>query len=277
MTTYNTGNPVPSGDARDRFDNTQSLDEAVNSQADTFVTRLGIEQLTLKGMSRAAGDATISIQAAQQALSASQASAASATQAAASATQAAASAAVVDATNIQGYVAEAEAAADRAEQAAATAGVFTTVAAGLADTTDGKYFSVPSDDDNEYTILYLNESGVAQEVKRYPSKKAVDRVRLSSGEKLLSVEYSTLAEALSGATFLKRGGKVVGLDFPVGSSGANSYVIHWIELDAATQQALAGSTIRLKLVADCSVNFPAKVSTDFVGFVWRNGAVRYQF
>lgn len=41
MTTYNTGNPVPSGDARDRFDNTQTLDELVNSDAPTTVSRMG--------------------------------------------------------------------------------------------------------------------------------------------------------------------------------------------------------------------------------------------
>lgn len=41
MTTYNTGNAVPSGDARDRFDNTQTLDELVNSDAPTTVSRTG--------------------------------------------------------------------------------------------------------------------------------------------------------------------------------------------------------------------------------------------
>lgn len=41
MTTYDTGNPVPSGDARDRFDNTQTLDELVNSEASTTTSRTG--------------------------------------------------------------------------------------------------------------------------------------------------------------------------------------------------------------------------------------------
>lgn len=50
MTTYNTGNPVPSGDARDRFDNSQTLDEVVSGQADTSLTRLGTTLQTLKGM-----------------------------------------------------------------------------------------------------------------------------------------------------------------------------------------------------------------------------------
>lgn len=50
MTTYDTGNPVPSGDARDRFDNTQTLDEVVTGSNDTAVTRLGGVLQTLKGM-----------------------------------------------------------------------------------------------------------------------------------------------------------------------------------------------------------------------------------
>lgn len=41
MTTYNTGNPIGSTDARDLYDNAQAFDEAVNSTADTFTDRLG--------------------------------------------------------------------------------------------------------------------------------------------------------------------------------------------------------------------------------------------
>lgn len=51
MTTYNTGNPVPSGDARDRFDNTQTLDELINSLATETITRTGRNLLTYEGMS----------------------------------------------------------------------------------------------------------------------------------------------------------------------------------------------------------------------------------
>lgn len=51
MTTYNTKNPVPSADARDRYDNSQTLDEVVAGQASTARTRLGAEVMTLAGMS----------------------------------------------------------------------------------------------------------------------------------------------------------------------------------------------------------------------------------
>lgn len=272
---YKTGNPVgPDGSIapEDLYDNSGIIDLVVTGQENTAEDRLGRVILTLKGMSSAAGDATIAIGAAQEALTSAQNSKVSAGQSATSAVEAAASAAIVDATNIQSYVTDAAAYAAQAQAAAATAGVFTDVAAGLAATTNGKYFSIPSAEDSEYTILYLNSAGVAQEIKRYPSRKSVDRVRLSSGEKLVSADYSTLAEALGGAAFIKRGGKVVGLNIPEGSSGANSYVIHWIELDPAARSYLAGSTIRLKLVASCSTYFAAKLANDFVGFVWRNGA-----
>lgn len=49
MTTYNTGNPVPSGNAYDRFDNSQTFDEVVNSVLPTAETRLGKQIKTLYG------------------------------------------------------------------------------------------------------------------------------------------------------------------------------------------------------------------------------------
>ena len=52
MTTYNTGNPVPSADARDRFDNSQTLDQLINSSADKVVTRTGKEIITIDGALR---------------------------------------------------------------------------------------------------------------------------------------------------------------------------------------------------------------------------------
>lgn len=50
MTTYNTGSPVPSGDARDRFDNTQTLDEVVNGPLEFYKNRTGQNVLSLRGM-----------------------------------------------------------------------------------------------------------------------------------------------------------------------------------------------------------------------------------
>ena len=50
MTTYNTGNPVPSGDGYDRFDNTQTLDEVVSGPLNNYTNRIGARVLSLKGM-----------------------------------------------------------------------------------------------------------------------------------------------------------------------------------------------------------------------------------
>ena len=50
MTTYKTGNPIGSTDARDRLDNSENLDLAVNSLSQTFVDRLGVTRDTLEGI-----------------------------------------------------------------------------------------------------------------------------------------------------------------------------------------------------------------------------------
>jgi hypothetical protein len=47
---FNTGNPIGSTDARDRSDNSENLDLAVNSLEKTFVDRLGVTRDTLEGI-----------------------------------------------------------------------------------------------------------------------------------------------------------------------------------------------------------------------------------
>ena len=50
MTTYNTRNPVPSADARDRYDNSQVFDEYVTSPARSTSDRLGVQRKTWAGI-----------------------------------------------------------------------------------------------------------------------------------------------------------------------------------------------------------------------------------
>ena len=57
MTTYNTGNPVPSTDARDLSDNAENFDEYVNSTSYTFDDRLGVTRDTIAGGLKKSGDA----------------------------------------------------------------------------------------------------------------------------------------------------------------------------------------------------------------------------
>lgn len=47
---YNTGNPVPSTDAKDFIDNCENLDKAVNSLDSTFQDRLGVTRSTYEGV-----------------------------------------------------------------------------------------------------------------------------------------------------------------------------------------------------------------------------------
>lgn len=86
---------------------------------------------------------------------------------------------VADQKELRDLVLDAEQHADRAETAAdvaaLNAGVYVDTAAGLAATSEGDYFSVPSAEDDEYLILYLHDTGgVATEIKRYPSKRYID-------------------------------------------------------------------------------------------------------
>lgn len=50
MTTFNTGNAVPSADARDRSDNSQTFDEVINGTLTYYTNRVGNNILSLKGM-----------------------------------------------------------------------------------------------------------------------------------------------------------------------------------------------------------------------------------
>lgn len=47
---YNTGNPVPSTDAKDFIDNCENIDKAVNSLESTFKDRLGVTRSTYEGV-----------------------------------------------------------------------------------------------------------------------------------------------------------------------------------------------------------------------------------
>ena len=52
---YNTGNPIPSSDAKDLSDNAENLDSAVNTGADTWTDRLGINRRTIQGQLKLMG------------------------------------------------------------------------------------------------------------------------------------------------------------------------------------------------------------------------------
>lgn len=56
MTTYNTGNPIGSKDARDLYDNAQNLDNFSNGSAASYTDRLGVSRRSLAGIDATADD-----------------------------------------------------------------------------------------------------------------------------------------------------------------------------------------------------------------------------
>lgn len=78
------------------------------------------------------------------------------------------------ATTQAGLATTAKTAAESARDAAQlSAGIYADTTAGLAATTTGHYFSVPSPTSGEYLILYKNNSSSALEIARYPSAAAI--------------------------------------------------------------------------------------------------------
>lgn len=61
MTTYNTGNPIGSTDARDLYDNAQNLDNFANGAAASYSDRLGVSRRSLAGIDAAADNVLNSI------------------------------------------------------------------------------------------------------------------------------------------------------------------------------------------------------------------------
>lgn len=171
----NTGNPIGSTAAKDLSDNAENLDKFANGDDYEYADRLGRSRKSLKWIE----DAALAIPAIEAAQRSEQ--------------QAERSEAEAERANYA--KSEAETARDAAQL---SAGVYPDVAAGLAATTAGKYFSVPSLDSSEYLILYKNVTGVAVEAARYPSSAAVSGVslRVSSLEPLVGSLDIRLGENL---------------------------------------------------------------------------------
>lgn len=101
-------------------------------------------------------------------------------QAAAEASATAAAASAAEAKTSETNAAESKRLAEAARDAAnSSAGIYQDTTSGLAGTATGGYFSVLSPLDDEVLILYRNDSGIATEVKRYPSSAGVENTRAS--------------------------------------------------------------------------------------------------
>ena len=172
-TRYNTGNPIESTDVRDLFDNAKNMDLAVNAEADTFQDRLGLSRLTWAGIEKAGtGNPAIAVDAAARAEAAASSVEQNAEQIAQDAAQQAASAVIA---GVDGRVAVAQSAADRAETARdaafVNADVYPDIATGRAAVANGEQFQVVAGDE---VVRYRRDSASTQtEVARYPSTKYV--------------------------------------------------------------------------------------------------------
>ena len=137
---FNTGNPIGSNSPLDRSDNTRNLDLAVQSLEDTFQDRMGRSRLTWAGIVKAgSGDAGVIVPIVQQA--------------------------VQDViAGVDGQVAVAQSAADRAEDAYVaiynsgalqSSSIYETITEGLDGTSDGEYFWVYPNNLNSIENLTL--------------------------------------------------------------------------------------------------------------------------
>tara|TARA_B100001059_G_scaffold213838_1_gene230035 strand:+ start:7846 stop:10299 length:2454 start_codon:yes stop_codon:yes gene_type:complete len=68
---------------------------------------------------------------------------------------------------------------------------YSSISAGIAATTDGKYFSVVSDNDESYLDLYKNEAGIAKFIKSYPTLEYIDAIlRQINSERITVLDNS---------------------------------------------------------------------------------------
>ncbi|MCO7536716.1 glycoside hydrolase [Pseudomonas asiatica] len=172
---YNTGNPVgPDGSSSpfDLHDNSGIVDLFVNGDGDTYIDRKGRTALSLKGISKEAATASVSVDAAQKAIQAA-----------------------LDADHSAQEASDSASLAQAAVDAAASVGnLYPSTAAGLAATINGQYFSVVSASTQNYMDLYLNSAGSAVFQKSYPALEFFQ-------EALLGVKELTTVETDDGVVY----------------------------------------------------------------------------
>lgn len=187
---YNTGNAVPSKDPRDLVDNAEKMDDAVNGTGDSWTDRLGNVRPTLKRLEDDYPNAGIDADRAEVARDeavAAQGDTEDARDEAVAAKNAAQSSELAAAGHesaAQGYAGDAEGARDVA--VSGVAGTYADTAAGLAATSEGDYFNVPSSDDGEVYIVYRHAAGaVAVEEARTPSAFFLQYILSGQGKNLV--------------------------------------------------------------------------------------------
>ena len=232
---YNTGNPIGSTSPKDLLDNAEILDKFSNGDAYEYFDRLGRKRKSMKWIQ----DAALAIPAIDAAIRSEQ--------------QANRSTSEADRSTAARVAAEV--ARDAAQL---SVGIFDTTALGLAGTTSGKYFSVPSPESIEFVILYKNTGGTAVEVKRYLSA-AVSSVSINAGK-----PYPLKAITRDGALSTSPAQVVNGiLDIKViGAQPGMLYRLEWI---ANGTTAIGGvATYQLLFAQYVKANYATSSATGMV-------------
>lgn len=155
----------------------------------------------------------------------------------------------------------AQVAAQRAEvardAAQLSAGVYGDTAAGLAATTSGKYFSVPSVDSKEFLILYKNVNGVAVESKRYPSQSFVS----AASELISNIAPSAQFPSLD-------------LDWPYVIEDMNGYPLLGVRGDGVAH-AVLDAMPGLPTVSDYAWSITDANDVVLIGITWDGQIVIY--
>ena len=222
---YNTGNAPGSTHPKDLIDNAEDLDFLMTGGPGSVNNRLGVPLKSMQGL--------------QQEFNADQITRANTFIATQNANQAAFD--------------TAQLARENEYATSISSGIYPTTGLGLASTVFDQYFSVPSPDASEYLILYKNNAGTAEAVKRYPSAIAVDQVRITSGGLVPTVG----GQALNGATAVTENGSYVGFAIPVGATGASSYVDFNFPISLPLLTQLVGSEVELIAQYEVTAGFLA--------------------
>lgn len=142
--------------------------------------------------------------------------------------------------------------AESARDAAMAAGdVYVDTAAGLAATTSGQYFMVPSAESTESLMLYRNNAGAAQDAgKSLPSTAAIDKLKKVGRNIYDGSQPNHLNTRLNTSTG--------GLSY---NSGWADLVTHYIPVSAATTYILSTGSGRTVAQYNSALEFISPVST----------------
>lgn len=129
-----------------------------------------------------------------------------------------------------------------ADTAMFTAGMYPDTATGLINTTDGEYFSIPSPEADEFSILYQNVSGSAVEKKRFGtaamSQAAIDAATAAADSETAAAGSASAAATSAGLADADRIAAEAARDATFAAAQASG--VYMYDTKAAANAAVAG-------------------------------------